>query len=176
MYTQLPEQHYHRYVMPVYSKVSLNIAPLTNLRSNFSKKIFAKVGVLGNTDGRKDNDPLGNAGIGLVQEFGSVTNKIPPRSFLRMPLETKQNRFQTALEKSSLRQKILTGDVKGLMQSLGFVAEEIIDDAFKSQGFGMWQPNAPSTIRKKGSSKPLIDTSQLRRSITSTVIENKRGN
>ena len=35
---------------------------------------------------------------------------------------------------------------------------------------GTLTPNAPSTIKKKGSSRPLIDTGQLRQSISNKVI------
>ncbi len=157
--------------MPVQVKTTLNFKPLMTIRTDLAKPIGVKVGVLGGNDTRQDGEPLGNAGVGVVQEFGSITNGIPARSFLRMPLETKKDRLEATFEKAGVKQKLLTGDAKGAMQSLGFVAEEIIDDAFKTGGFGTWAPNKPSTIAKKGSSKPLIDQSELRRSITSKVLE-----
>ena len=36
-----------------------------------------------------------------------------------------------------------------------------------------WKPNAPSTIKAKGSDKPLIDTGELRKSIRGIVVEDK---
>lgn len=158
--------------MPVQVKTTLNFKPLITIRTGLAQPIGVKVGILGNDDSRQGEGALlGNAGIGVVQEFGSLTNNIPPRSFLRMPLETKKDRLEATFEKVGVKQKLLEGDARGALQSLGFVAEQIIDDAFKSQGFGNWAPNKPSTVAKKGSSKPLIDTSQLRRSITSKVQE-----
>jgi hypothetical protein len=159
--------------MPVQVTTDIKLKPLKAFINGLGKPIGVKVGVLGNKDNRNDGDPLGNAGIGLVQEVGSITNKIPARSFLRMPLETKRDRLQATFEKTGVKKKLLEGNVKGAMQDLGFVAEEIIDDAFKSSGFGNWAKNAPSTVIRKGSSKPLIDTSQLRPSITSEVVEKK---
>jgi SOS response regulatory protein OraA/RecX len=53
---------------------------------------------------------------------------------------------------------------------LGIMAEKIIQAAFESSGFGHWKPDSASTIARKGSSRTLIDTSQLRASITSDVV------
>lgn len=43
----------------------------------------------------------------------------------------------------------------------GKVKQEIVD--------GSWAPNAPSTVRAKGSDRPLIDTGALRQSVTYVV-------
>lgn len=52
---------------------------------------------------------------------------------------------------------------------LGIACENVIQDAFSSGGFGFWKFILPSTVRRKGSARELIDTGQLRRSITSKV-------
>ena len=39
----------------------------------------------------------------------------------------------------------------------GLIQRKIVD--------GTFEPNAPSTIRKKGSSRPLIDTGRMRQSV-----------
>lgn len=147
-----------------------NFKPLITLQKGLDNNMGVKIGILGSTNTREDGDPLGNAGVGLIQEFGSVTNKIPARSFLRMPLETKSKELAASLRVKSTKEKLLSGNLKGALQDVGFAAERIIDDAFKSRGFGNWAPNKPSTIKKKKSSTPLIDTRQLQRSITSKVV------
>lgn len=157
--------------MPAQITTNINLKPLKAFAANLDKAIGVKVGVLGSKDNRLDGEPLGNAGIGLIQEVGSISNGIPARSFLRMPLETKTDKLNATFERPGVKKKLLEGNVKGAMDDLGFVAEEIIDDAFKSGGFGQWAPNAPSTIDRKGSSKPLIDKSELRRSITHKVMQ-----
>jgi phage gpG-like protein len=63
------------------------------------------------------------------------------------------------------------GNVKMVLTRMGIACEKAIQEAFRSSGFGTWRENAPSTIQRKGSSAPLIDTGQLRRSITSKVVE-----
>ncbi len=46
-----------------------------------------------------------------------------------------------------------------------------IDDNFTSAGgnVGGWKPNAESTIKRKGSSAPLVDTGRLRQSFTAEI-------
>lgn len=150
-------------------KITLNMKPMKGFLKNIKKPVGVKVGVLGSTDAR-EGEPITNAQVGLKNEFGSVSENIPARSFLRMPLETKEKELEQTFSQPDVKKMILKGDIKGAMTELGFTAEKIIDDAFKSRGFGSWKPNAPYTIAKKGSSEPLIDTSQLRRSITSKVV------
>lgn len=146
---------------------SFNLKNLKKLEETLGKSAGVKVGILGSKNNR-DGGEFGNAEIGILQEFGSVTNNIPPRSFLRMPLETKRKRLEEAFTGSA--EDLANGDIKKVLQKVGFVAEEIIDDAFRTGGFGNWAPNAPATVAKKKSSRPLIDTAQLRRSITSKVV------
>ena len=53
---------------------------------------------------------------------------------------------------------------------LGANCTDAIQEAFDTQGFGEWTPNAPSTIKKKGSSSPLIDTGALRQKIVAEIV------
>ena len=134
-----------------------------------------KVGILSDTN-QRSKDTLTNAQIGFVNEFGKMTGypKIPPRSFIRMPLNLY---FQQKLsEKKSLTGKELekaleTGKIEIFAKKVGLVAEEVIQEAFETRGWGSWPKNAPLTIAMKGSDSPLIDTGQLRRAITSKVIK-----
>ena len=71
-------------------KVNLDLSGVHELMGRISKSKKVRVGILGEGDKRDDDSGLGNAGIGLVQEMGSVTRNIPPRSFIRMPLEQKK--------------------------------------------------------------------------------------
>lgn len=132
-----------------------------------------KVGIMGDTN-QRNKGVLTNAEIGFTNEFGKYTGypKIPARSFIRMPLNT---HFKDKLqEKKSLSGKefekaIQTGKSEEFARKVGIVAEETIQEAFSTNGFGTWKKNAPMTILLKKSSSPLIDTGQLRRAITSRV-------
>lgn len=148
------------------------------MKEAFAKGGYVKVGVLGDDASRDDeginNAELGinNAELGMIQEFGSVSKNIPPRSFLRMPLEKKSEDFKKVASTEAFKKSVENGDLDTALQLIGFKAEEIVNDAFVSSGFGEWAANAPSTVEQKGSSKPLIDTSQLRRAISSEVVNN----
>jgi phage gpG-like protein len=69
---------------------------------------------------------------------------------------------------------LANGEMNKLMARLGISAENAVQLAFATRGFNQWQPNFLATILRKKSSSPLIDTGQLRRSITSKVV-NKHG-
>ena len=47
-------------------------------------------------------------------------------------------------------------------EAVGSKAKSMIQDAIRD---GDWAPNAPSTIKKKGSDKPLIDTGTMRQGV-----------
>ena len=112
---------------------------------------------------------LTNADIGAIHEFGSFARHIPARSFLRMPVNTKTKEIiqQASVGAAAM---IAAGNIVKVMTRLGIAAENVIQQAFASRGFGTWKPDAKSTERRKGSSAPLIDTAQLRRSIASRVV------
>jgi len=149
----------------------LDISGFNEIETLFKKGFLSKVGILGDKDARPDGSPEGNAEIGLKQEFGSISENIPPRSFLRMPVIDKKSDFAKYMSSSKVKKLVAEKKIKQIFVDLGLIAEKIIQEAFETRGFGKWKPNAPMTIRLKGSDSPLIDTGQLRRSITSTVIQ-----
>lgn len=135
-----------------------------------------KVGILGDNVARQDGE-LNNAEIGFANEFGKMTGypKIQARSFIRMPLQTRLEpkiKEKKSLTSDELEKAMANGKTEEFAKKVGIVAEEVIQEAFATNGFGEWAPNAPMTKELKGSSSPLIDTGQLRRSISSKVIKN----
>ena len=67
------------------------------------------------------------------------------------------------------------GDFQGSledMERLGLKAQNVCRKWFVNPENG-WAPNSPATIARKGSDRPLIDTGELRKSITYVV--RKRG-
>ncbi len=53
----------------------------------------------------------------------------------------------------------------------GIMAENIVQDAFDTAGFGKWQPLAPGTLELKETKTILVETTQLRKSIISKVVK-----
>ena len=152
-------------------EIKINIKGLQGLEKNLIKnKKAIKVGILGGKNNRQDG--LSNATIGAIQEFGSENKKIPARSFLKMPIMEKQREIGKFSEKA-LKNALKTQNINIAFGQIGLFCVGIIQNAFDTKGFGKWKPNAPFTIKKKKSSSPLIDTGELRKSVTYDVINDK---
>lgn len=155
--------------------IEMNTAGLERLMSSLKKAGKARVGILGGDATRSDNEggTINNASLGMVQEMGSTSRNIPPRSFLRMPLLHRRAELAKAMQTSTFKDAFESGDKEKALKILGVAAENIVQDAFQTSGFGRWKPLKAATIKAKGSAKPLIDTAQLRRSISSEVVDGK---
>ena len=118
----------------------------------------------------KTPDGQSVAEYGAYNEFGSVSvpNRPPKRSFIRMPLETKQGDIVKYAE-SHAREHIEAGDIKAIFEDIGIAGQAKIQEAFDTGGFGTWAPDADSTVARKGSDAPLIDSGLLRKSVTYEV-------
>jgi hypothetical protein len=137
----------------------------------------------------KVSEAINNPTLGLIHEFGSkevtapgpdgstrvVHHAIPARSFLRVPLMTRLQSRVDEIGRGLWRAIILKRGLMAALATLGTVATNLVDAAFGSGGFGQWAPNTAATIRRKGSSAPLIDSAQLRKSVTYQVVRGVRG-
>ncbi len=107
--------------------------------------------------------------VAIWNEFG--TKKIPERSFIRAWFDENEEKARTAVRR--LLSSVVSGkrEAKDVANILGttFVAQ-----IQKRMASGIAPENAEETIERKGSSKPLIDTGQLRSSITFRVVDGKR--
>jgi len=133
---------------------------LTKLMKALKKMPTIKVGVLGDGNAR-------NATIGAIHEFGGT--KMPQRSFLRIPIsEHLDARLQKAglLDKKALAKIIRIGNMVEPAKKIGIIAEGIVIEAFETGGFGAWKP---SDMKNKKVHMTLVETQQLRNSITSEV-------
>jgi phage gpG-like protein len=146
-----------------------DFSKLEELIKKLKTKGYVDVGVLGN-----ESSPDGEysvADYGAVHEFGSLDydNYITQRSFIKMPIETKQNDVLKDV-KLNFEKNLAEGNVKQILIDIGLGCEGVIQDAFDTGGFGIWRPIADETAkRKKGSTAILIDDGTLRKSITSKV-------
>lgn len=96
----------------------------------------------------------------LYNEFG--TEKIPQRSFLRSTLaENRQN--IVANFAFNFRQ---TGNAKAAAALTSTYIENLIKAKIASGNFA---PNAPATVKKKGSKTPLIDSGRMLNSVKGVV-------
>lgn len=175
--------------------VRINTSAGDALLKELSKKYVARVGILGSKSARMattehtsktgrtthrasktETSELTNAEIGLRNEKGVYSEGIPRRSFIEMPLVNNLGKNNAVAENVKSAFKGIEGGASAALswklayKRLGIFAESIIQKAFELHGPG-WRPNRPMTVALKGSDSPLIDTAQLRKSITSTVLE-----
>lgn len=153
------------------TKIRMNLDGLDAMRQQIGDTYKARVGIIGGHAQRPDSSGLNNAEIGLIMLVGSMTRNIPARNWLTMPIERMMPEIIKAMGQGAAKSAFDRGDFHRLFEILGIKAEEAIQMAFETAGFGTWPPNAPSTVRAKGSDAPLIDTGNLRKNITSEVVK-----
>lgn len=127
---------------------------------------YVKIGILGGKNARKDGGS--NASIGARHEYG--LDGMPQRSFLRMPLNNYLNKALEsagAFDEDTLKEVIKKGNTTPWLKKVAVVAEQVVGDAFATGGFGQW---IPSNMAHKTVHQTLVETTQLRDSITSEVV------
>ncbi len=100
--------------------------------------------------------------VGAVHEFGSPARGIPERSFLRSTMAERRANF-VRLNRKNLR--LLVRGETDEARALGELGEYATGQVKRRFVVGPFVPLKASTIARKGSSKPLIDTGALRQSI-----------
>ena len=98
-----------------------------------------------------------------IKEHGSPAYRVPPRPFLEPGIEKHLNLVESGM-KAALQDVLDGGDGRAQRERLGATMAAKVQAYFQEDNG--WPPNAPSTIKKKGSAQPLVDTGALRQSIT----------
>lgn len=120
-------------------------------------------------DGAKKHNGKGNATVVEVatwQEFG--TKYIPARSFLRAYVDENSARLRQMM--FVLMQSVIKGS-RTKEQAVNILGQKMVGEIQARISARIPPPLAASTIKRKKSDVPLIDTGQLRASITYRVIE-----
>ncbi|WLF84834.1 hypothetical protein [Moraxella sp. ZY210820] len=131
-----------------------------------------KVGVLNNkphiTSGNAGKPSIGMADLAEIHEYGDSTRHIPERSFLRASLRQNESNYVDVLESGLFT--VLSGEmsIDKLKHKLGLIAHR---DVVKYISTANFAPLKPSTIkrRRKQSNRPLVDTGNLRNSLSFEV-------
>lgn len=106
------------------------------------------------------SDNFNLASLAAVLEFGN--ERIPSRPFLRQTLAENQNKYIELFVN-------LIGkgfSIEQVYEQIALIAQ---GDVQLNIAKGDWVANAKSTIKRKGSSKPLIDTGKMRQSVRGIV-------
>lgn len=130
-----------------------------------SGKSFVKVGIFGErADAAHAGTEKSNVEIAGFQEFGTKT--IPSRSYIRATVDAEKGKIRQLQKK--LAEQIIkrrTTEVQGLNLIGSFVTGAMQK---RIQG-GLSPALKPATIKRKGSSKPVLDTGQIVQSLTWVV-------
>lgn len=106
------------------------------------------------------SDNFNLASLAAVLEFGN--ERIPSRPFLRQTLAENQEKY-TALFVKLFKSG---NSIDQIYEQIALTAQGDVQQNIVN---GKWTANAPSTIKRKKSSKPLIDTGKLRQSVRGIV-------
>ncbi len=167
--------------MPIIVKKNASSKILADLRALTHKE--ALVGIPAENAGREpepgEKNPLNNAEIGYVHEFGSTIETasggevvIPARPHLRPGIASAKEKIADALGAGV--KKTLTGEPDAAdlaLEKAGMIGQNAVRGYITDADF---TPLAPATIanrkrRGRTGTKPLIDTGIYRRSITYVV-------
>lgn len=97
--------------------------------------------------------------IAAWNELGTV--HIPARPFLRMSVDDNLTKINSFLQ--SKKKQLASGvSAEQILKEIGIFQKDLIQEKIT---YGDFAPNAESTVKKKGSSKPLIDTGRMRQSV-----------
>lgn len=146
-----------------------------SMKSLEQNKSYVKIGVLDDGKGAEIRDGgLSNAEIAAIHEFGSADGRIPERSFVRSTWEAKESEYLAMMK------KLVRGVYEGKMsveKALNVAGARIANDIKNrvTQGPGIPPPLAASTIARKGSSRPLIDTGRMINSLAWKVVLSSLG-
>lgn len=102
-----------------------------------------------------------------VHEHGSPLWNIPPRPILEPAIENGKEQIAELLKDAAL-QALDGNNIQPSLEKVGMQGQNIARGWFTNPS-NNWAANSKETIKKKGSSRPLIDTGELRKSITYVI-------
>lgn len=106
--------------------------------------------------------------VAAYNEFGS--SDTPERPFMRQSFENHESELKAACD--LVNQALANGGaLDNALDKLGVSAKALVQEEIVNGGFA---PNAESTIKKKGSEQPLIDSGTMRQSVN-YVIKRREG-
>ena len=106
-----------------------------------------------------------------LHSHGSPIHRIPPRPIIEPAIEDPENQQEIINELKQAAEEALDGNSTSAEQHFtraGLSGQNAARDWFTNPK-NNWPPNSPLTIALKGSDRPLIDTAQMRKSITYVV-------
>lgn len=132
------------------------------IKKELSKLGGLKVATVGIHEdaGAVPDGAMSMATLGAIQHFGN--DRIPARRWLDVGVESGTSEYLAIIQEGIAAG--LTEDK--ILEQIGAVAQGVTQEYIRDLKD---PPNAPSTIKKKGSDNPLVDTGALMQSVTYKV-------
>lgn len=131
--------------------------------SEFTDTGFVTVGIHEDT-GEHPNAGITNAALGAVLHYGN--DRIPARPFLDVGVQTEEKLYaQIVIDTAKSG-----GTLEDALKAIGVTAQAAVQIYMTNLRS---PPNAPETIKRKGSSNPLINWGDLKGSIKHKVVVKK---
>ena len=131
-------------------------AALKGIAEKASNAALVRIGFLENAR-YPNGKPV--ALIAAIQEFGAPGVGIPPRPYFRNMISDKSGEWPDAIA------DLLKQNSYDAAKTLGQTGEAVKGQLQQSIVSTNSPPNAPSTIARKGSAKPLVDTGHMLASV-----------
>ena len=153
-----------------FKQVRTNYAEWNKLVKKLNVKFQVQVGVVGSQASTpvEPGSPLNMAGLATIHEYGAPSINIPERAPIRKTFAAKVSQLKQL--KARLAKKVIEGNMtmREAHEAIGMYGAAEVKKTIIA---GVDPPNAPSTIERKGSSKPLIHHGRLLNAYTHLVKE-----
>lgn len=125
------------------------------------KKLEVRVGF--QRGDAQEEDGTDMCDVAAYNELG--TDHIPARPFIRQSVDDNESKIKSFL-KGEVKDFAQGKSAEQILKEIGIFQKDLMQDKITS---GSFAPNAESTIKKKGSSKPLVDTGRMRQSVNYAI-------
>ena len=125
------------------------------------KKLEVRVGF--QRGDAQEEDGTDMCDVAAFNELG--TDHIPARPFIRQSVDDNESKINSFL-KEEVKDFAQGKSAEQILKEIGIFQKDLMQDKITS---GSFAPNAESTIKKKGSSKPLVDTGRMRQSVNYVI-------
>ena len=171
-------------------KINFDTNKLKKIAKAWAKNPWVKVGILEDKDDKrkkatwnkkknsyslkKTDEGKSNTEIAFAHEFGSRGRygNLPERSFLRMPIRDDFQKVWNQYAKTPNAAEDFVNNPKKFLNMVGELAVQVVDDAFQNGGSSQhkWPALKDSTLAKKKVNQILVETGQLRDSISYEIV------
>jgi hypothetical protein len=142
-----------------------------NKRLMQTSDLALKVGLVGEKANQQHGDSgFTNVQLGTVHEFGSANGVVPERSFIRATVDEKEEDIK------AIGRRVIQGIISGKVtaqRGLEIMGLRVQADIVAKIRSGIKPELKPETVKRKGSSTPLIDSGQLVQAINFQVVKRK---